>query len=348
MKKFLSYLITISFLTVLIIAVIKYFVPYYWGNTDFATKAKYLKYHPSEYNTFFFGASAVHHQINPKVFDSVVNSVLSEKINSFNLGSPATFPPQSYYLYEHFLKHDADSNIKYCFIELKNISIPSRPIRDEYWQNLGDVNFLFKVVSEEKDLTIRQKIAYYRHTIYRYVKNSFAYNQLGTYQFSENFYDPMYLGAHKDGFLSLDYQYEHTTHEKNREGMNVLRKKLLDPKLHTKKITSSEVDKMFINQGKPVSKTHLKRINNLIKISKERGITLVFFISPKSTNQHLIDLYKKVPVQNRLEFSTSPQFEELFIKDNLYDAAHANEQGAKIYSAIFAKDFAKLLNNSKK
>ena len=85
----------------------------------------------------------------------------------------------------------------------------------------------------------------------------------------------------------------------------------------------------------------------MIDISKNKGIHLIFFISPKSTNQSLIDLYKKLPVKNRLEFSQSPFFNELFKKENLYDAAHTNEQGAKIYSAIFAKEFAKLLIDSK-
>ena len=344
MKK---YILKVLFITIIIIVLInlgKLFVPYYWGNADFATKVKYLNNHSSEYNTFFFGSSVVHHQISPVVFDSVVNSVTSEKIKSFNLGSPATLPPQSYYLYENFLKQNTESNIKYVFIALKNLAIPSRPIRDEYWQNISDVTFLYKVISEENYLTFWQKIAYWRHTVYRYLNNLFAVKQLATYLFSKDFYDPLYLGEKKDGFLSLDYQYKHTTHLKNKKGMEVLRKQLLDTNLTTRKLTSLEVSKMLKNKGKLVSKTHLKRINHLIAISEEKGNKLIFFISPKSTNQHLIDLYKKLPVQNRLEFSQSIHFKDIFLKDNLYDAAHANEKGAALYSEIFAKEFIKMNN----
>ena len=344
MRKFLTTLFLILFLLVTIIFVVKLYIPYYWGNAQFATKILYLKNNPSKFNAYFFGSSVVHHQINPKIFDSIVNTNTSKNIRSFNLGSPATLPPQSYYLYEKFLKKDINPKTKYVFMHLKNLAIPSRPIRDEYWQNASDIGFLFKVVYEEKHLSIRQKIAYYRHTVYRYVKNSFADNQLGTYLFSEDFHDPLYLGKNKDGFLSLDYQYMHTTHLKNKIGMEVLREQLLDTNLVTRKISSQEVKKMLEKKDKLVSKTHLRKINHLIEISKSKGIELIFFISPKSTNQHLIDLYKKIPENHRLEFSQTPQFIELFEKDNLYDAAHANEKGAALYSKIFANKFLKMIN----
>lgn len=344
MKKFLKNCILILLFVVIIIGTSKIFVPYYWGNSNFATKILYLKKNQNTYNSFFFGSSIVHHQINPKIFDSIVNQKTSEKIKSFNLGSPATFPPQSYYLYENFLKKDLNPSTKYIFIQLKELSIPSRPVRDEYWQNFSDVLFLFRTVHEDKTLNFRRKFAYYRHTIYRYTKNIFADNQLGTYLFTTNFYDSIYLGENNNGFVSLEYQYEHTTNETNKSGMKELRNKLLDEKFKVRELNANDVKNMIDQVGNEVSSTHLNRMLHLIDISNEKGVQLIFFISPRTTNQNIIDIYKQLPEKHKIEFSQSLGFSELFKKENLYDEGHLNTKGSNLYCKIFADEFVKMVD----
>ena len=61
-------------------------------------------------------------QIDPYIFDSTIRDQIKQDVSSFNLGSPATFCPQNYYLYEKFLESEISEKAKYCLVELMPVT----------------------------------------------------------------------------------------------------------------------------------------------------------------------------------------------------------------------------------
>jgi len=118
MTKFLKRIILFFIILLLLVNVIQTIPPYYWANPAFAAKIKYLEENQEEYDTYFFGSSHIYRQISPVVFDNFSNL----SIKSYNLGAPATFVPETYYLLENFLKQSDSVNNKYIFVELQGIS----------------------------------------------------------------------------------------------------------------------------------------------------------------------------------------------------------------------------------
>ena len=128
-KPFIKKLFVFYFLYLILSSFISVLTPYHQGNPWYSTKIQFLeKNNQIVHNTFFFGSSRIYRQIDPHLFDSTLNLSLQESVSSYNVGAPATFNPQTYYLYENFLKSKLSNGVKYCFIELMNVDLGSRKL----------------------------------------------------------------------------------------------------------------------------------------------------------------------------------------------------------------------------
>lgn len=345
MKSFVTKFLFISIFYITISMVISYFTPYHWGNPWFSTKIQFLeKTKQLEYNTFFFGSSRIYRQINPKLFDSTFNSVSQEKLSSFNLGAPATFNPQSYYLYEKFLISTLSRNAKYCFIELMEVDLLGdyfmHQERTSYWQNYSDILFVGKSINSNKQLDLKPKIKSGLNYSVSYIENLLHLGHFGNQIINSNYYDDKYLGINRDGFFPLDYDYETTENENVKINLYERKQSIVEkPELIDKR--KLNVLHSYNNISNNYDKINLNRILELIHKSKQKGIKLVFILSPRNGNQKLINLSLQIPEMNIIDMSNPNSYDLLYNYENSFDVGHLNSKGAVLYSKMLAIEFGK-------
>jgi hypothetical protein len=351
MKNFMFKLIAFACTLFACIQLIFAFIPFHWGNQYFSTKFSYLETsQPSNYNLFFFGSSRVNRQIAPFVFDSIIKSQSSLEINSFNLGSPATFCPQNYYLYEKFLESNLSSNTKFCLVEL----MPVTPIstyffhqeQTNYWINFEELKFIIKSFNQNKKYNKLEKEKHIRRYIESYIESFFHIGHLGKQLLTTNFYDYRFLGERLDGYYPMGLELRTVKDEE-------INKHLIEISLEIKKDSTilnkrfNDAIEFYNNKDESFDSIHLNRILNLLDKSSKLGIKTIFFISPRSSSQELINLFNKIPKENKIDMANPYIYKEFYLLKYAFDRGHLNEQGAKIYSEAIANEFLKLIEVEK-
>lgn len=334
MKKFIF---NVSFF-ILVLIVMKnlllYFVPYHYGNPWFSAKIKYLTTNNIKPDVVFFGSSRIYRQINPLLFDSLHSNSDNKNIISYNLGAPATFIPQNYYLLLKFLKSNSASNTKTVFVELQNI-VPignnlTHQERSSYWLTFSNYFFILKSTFNRNDLSFTGK-----KTIYFSYTNALLENLLGigyfkNSLFTKDFYSDFYLGPKKNGFLPLDYELK----EKPSEHLSERKKSLDIKELDTRYLQSLESKKT----SNFYDKIHTSYINDLINIYKENNIELIFIIPPRNSSKSLLTLSNKINA-NVIDLSTYKQF---YLPKYSFDNGHVNTSGANLFTQILFKEYKQL------
>src|SRR5262245_19025913 len=94
-KQLILKITGILILVAAINVVVNYFfydkkLPYYWGNKFTLNKRNFLVNRKNEFNTLFIGSSKTHYQVNPQLFDSLVNGperdTMLAPVRSYNFG----------------------------------------------------------------------------------------------------------------------------------------------------------------------------------------------------------------------------------------------------------------------
>ncbi len=347
MKKFILKIILFIIVYLTIEKIISVFIPYHWGNPWYSTKIQYLEKETDLPNTFFFGSSGVYRQINPFIFDSVSKSLATENIISYNLGSPATFCPQTYFLYEEFLRSSVSKNAKYAFIELTDIDILHKELihqeRTTYWQNLHDVRFVFTSVFNNKKMRMPMKLKYVSSYILSYLANIFHVGHYGQEIFTANYYDKNYLGRNKDGFFPLEHELLVTKNKVVKDHLYERQRSLKADSLSIIERAKESV-KLFSKPTKDIDVIHLNRIIELIELSKKKGVTLFFLLGTKRSSQNLINLYYSIPDANKIQLANANDYPELYSYESAFDQFHLNIKGAYFYSSDLAKEFYKKIS----
>ena len=86
----------------------------------------------------------------------------------------------------------------------------------------------------------------------------------------------------------------------------------------------------------------MQRINYLIQKSQEKGIHLIFILSPRAVNKPLLTLSSKIPDHNIIDMANPEKFESLYVNDNSFDMGHLNTKGAEDYTRLLAMEFVKI------
>jgi len=310
-----------------------FFIDNYYGNDHFQVKHNYFwhKASPKKINTVFFGSSRICRQLNPMIFDSLLSDY---SISSFNFASPATYNPESFYLYEKFLSEIDNKKIKYAFIEfqvvtdiaLKNILTE----RASYWMNFNNVNFATKYYLnsvEKKTSKIKNIANYYMTFLYKI----FSIKKLKYINHKED--NLKFLGRHEDGFYSLEQEML------DMGGVNELtnrrNKFFADTLIHQKKIKASIDFKL-----KKINPVFLQKIKEIIEISRKKGIHVYFVIPPKLPNYDDLYPYKAYfPSDNFLDISSYQKYPELYLAKFTFDDGHLNEEGAVLFTNYVANEF---------
>ena len=350
MKK-LGYKVLLYAVIVLLIAQLSkliFSLSYYWGNPWYGSKIEFLKSKNTKDlpNTFFFGSSRVHRQIDPAKFDQTLDTISTLSVNSFNLGAPATFCPQTYYLYENFIQSDIASNTKYVFMELMNIELINENVmhqsRTIYWQNFSTFKFVMKAIFSDDQVDWKHKFGYLVRYGISFIESQYRIGFLGQLIVKKTDFNREFVGPETNGYYPLESELKVTTNRIIKNDL-VKRKSSLDGDTTSLSMIALSSIKNFEDQTSTPDSIHLEKINDLIKISKDKHIKLIFVLSPRNSSSRLVSLYKSIPASNKIDLSNAAEFPELYTKENTFDIDHLNTKGSEIYSTLLAEKFKDLI-----
>lgn len=344
MNKFIGRITLFISAYLIISSIVSMFTPYHWGNPWFSSKVQFLnKADDHNYNTFFFGSSLVYRQIDPYVFDSTLNSHEKKTSHSFNLGAPATFNPQSYYLYDHFLKSPASKNTKYCFIELRDVDLFNdyflHQERATYWQNYPDLKFIFNSIYSNPNLKAKRKLHSYRNYSISYLEKIFHLGHFGQQINSPSYYSDDYVGV--SGFFPLEVELTSTRDPRVKNSLQSRKKAIImDSSLVSKR--KRRIIEEYADTREYFDDLHLKRINEMIEESIDKGIHLTFIISPRYANREILNLSSRILSNHVIDMANPGKFSSLYDLENSFDVSHLNTKGAREYTRLLAEEFLKI------
>lgn len=340
MKRFLTQIILfIFFLACTSFLLITFFYNDYSGNQLYRNKLNYFLKNKDSYNTLYMGSSRIYRQLNPAVIDSALSSY---NIKSFNLAAPATFNPESYFLYENLINSN-ELKLKYAFIELHQLSvIAPRNIttaKNYYIADTDYLDFSFDYINaSEQSLPKR---------IYHYItySSSFLLRHFMIPAWKEISSDEITYPEKFNGYYSFSDELARS------EEIDLLHRRKGFLRDTTVLINRARSAKAWFNKDKmesaEVNTAHLKMLNHLIDISKDKGIELYFIIPPRHEDyKELVGLIELLP--NRvIQFADYSQYPKLYTASNSFDVGHLNESGSQLLSAYFADKFRSIIEINK-
>lgn len=318
-------------------------LPFTWGNTRLNTKYTVYKQNPEQYNTILIGASTTYRHIDPVLFDAYINKQNPTlNIHTFNFGIPANRTPQSIYALENLLKK-YDSHIQYVVLDLSELTkmgVDNLHKQEMiYWytrQNIGTVMMASweseKKISDKIGVPILHAFSYAEKLLMvgmgaAFLEQHFGYN-----------YEALALGPQKNGFYSLDQEMKDNPEGDLAQRYNVLRTP------DTIKYRTERCQQLFAKYGNSTKNNNItmaSELTALIKDCEKRGITLIIMLSQRLGDryEYLLPLYNQLPEKNKISFANPDAYPVLNERENLFDLAHLNEQGAAIFTQLFAERF---------
>jgi hypothetical protein len=328
-----------------------YSMPFSWGNTRLNTKYQSYKENHEQYNTLLIGASTTYRHINSRAFDSIVNAQYPElNIKSYNFGIPANRTPQSLQMMDELLSYDM-TNIKHVVIDMSELTKMGADNLHKkemlYWYNWGNIGDVMKASYEsEKGL------------------NKFGVPVLHAFSFGEKSFlfangpslimqhaglniEPTSVGPDKNGFYSLDQEMHDDPEGDLAIRYNELR---TQDTIDYRTQRCQQLVEKYKNESKNPNKTIEENLKDVIEFCEKNDITVVIMLSQRlgERYEYLIPLYNQLPEKNRIGFQDPSAYPELNKRENLFDLAHLNEPGSKIFTAIFAEEWLKKLEMQNK
>lgn len=325
MKAFLTRIFLFSLLLILTGQIGRIFLSPYYGNEPFHAKHEYYAVHRSEINTVFLGSSRISWQVSPRLFDSLLAAY---DIKSFNLGAKGTFNPETYFLYEQILSEDC-TNLKYAFVEIQPLDYIHlaniNSAKNYYWHNWKYLKYSTSYLATSH-YSMSQKIA---------VTAKYAYS------FALNLIDPSRLnflikpkqpfpglGAFQDGYFPMEDDPE-------------LAQRLADFRKDTSflqvRIKNTSRSYQATSHKQHLNKAHLALLENLIRKSEEKGVTLFYIIPPKLTDYNeLLALTEQLPSDHVIQVADSRKFPMLYRASTSSDIWHLNKTGSRLFTTIMA------------
>ncbi len=343
MKK-LSLRFGLLVLIVLIISQIAiHIMPFSWGNIRLNSKYEAYTENSDQYNTLFIGASTTYRHINPIEFDSIVNSERPDlNIKSYNFGIPANRTPQSVYMLQNLIKYDK-SNLKYVVIDLSELTKMGADNLHKkemiFWYTSDNIFDVMKA-SWESEKGIAKKVSVPSLHLFSYCEKSLMIG-MGTafvQQETGMNVDDRTLGPDRRGFYSLDQEMIDDP-----DGDLAIRYSELrtpDTIAYRTQRCQFLYDKYENTTANP-NKTIEKNLTDLIQFCNENDIKLIIMLSQRLGDryEYLIPLYNQLPAENKIGFQNPAAYPMLNDRNNLFDLAHLNSSGAKIFTEIFAGQF---------
>lgn len=326
MKRFLKNIIIFVVPFVLILSLKKGITPYYLGNNTFAGKLSFFKENQNDINCVFFGSSRIYRHINPRIVDSIL---IDKNIHSYNFATTATFNPESYHIYENFIRDLPKGQINYSVLEIQLLTISERNLfttKATYWQSFKNFSYSISYILDSEQ-TESEKNA----TIVRSIKG-FMYSFFDFRLLKNFFYSEEPRGSR--GFYSLDQELA----ELNTKAVRLRKEEFFgDTTTLKNRIEAAKIENLK-EKGK-LNRAHYEKLNNLIMFSKEKGIHLFFILPPRlhqTKYSKLTPILDELPEENVILLHEFEKYKSLYSMDNSFDVGHLNSKGANLFSLNLA------------
>jgi hypothetical protein len=313
-------------------------LPYYWGNINTLDKRNFIVKNHTKFNTLFIGSSKLHYQLNPVLFDSIVNSVDTgkDKIRSYNFGVDGMMPPESLYIYKSLLEKDSLS-FKTAIIELNFLpAIETKNMftwRRYYWLNKDTYHeYTSSLLASKYSFPLKV----WNLSLLDVLAIQKLYN-IG--KFNE------YVEFKKDEFLP------DTSKEATLLGFKPLH--------HPKSFSAQEIQKMQDVKSASIiaddnynkwsdeseNKIYAAYLNQIVVLSQKKGIRVIFLL-PTQWNvkqyRELFPILDNIPERDKILVFNYKDHQPLFDPQNLFDNSHVDSAGARIYTGYVARGFMKI------
>jgi hypothetical protein len=320
---------------------------WYRGNMALSMKMQdYLKIQDSV-NTVFVGSSCIFWNLDPVIFDSIMPP--DWQIKSFNLGSSAFTPPETYW-FVHELIRRYPGKIKNIILELRE-PLPyneknRHTLRERYWLTPRWYSYIIKSELRNHDLPANERFYTMLFTTESYAEKLFnvgyfntLLNQDAAVKQNRNKKISQYRKNGMRGMLPIDEGHERIKTPEFLKDTTMLAKMASAQKYLRQKNDPGQLNQM-----------HLKAIQDLIKQCRQENIHLVFLFHPKTTYRQLpgtIGLMKHIPAGNLLDLADPDSFPELYLVENSLNNNHFNRKGTRVFTQLAGAGFIGSFNFSK-
>jgi hypothetical protein len=313
--------------------VYKKLLPYYWGSNEISDKREYLLQNRGLYNSLFIGSSKTHNQINPLLFDQMAKEA-GLNLKSYNFGVGGLTPMESLHIYENLLLQDS-LTFKYAFIELdwlgtiryENLNVP----RSFYW--LDSKNYLASVSSiVQSSVPLERRAWGLFHYSLDYTENMLNVGKVQeVLKFSKHRREQTITAADSNvvfhGFVPI------------KESMGDTEQELYD---EVRTSAQEGVRNFEMLSKEEFSTPFLRRLQSIIAISEQRGIT-PFFVVPLQWKYYqyreLVPVINAIGMDKVLCLFDIEKYKHVYQKDFFADPNHLNAKGAVVYTQQLFENF---------
>jgi hypothetical protein len=356
LKKTLKHILLVAVILLVLSSLVRYFMPFYWGDSTQTVKYEYYKKNAEAYNAVYLGGSLEYRHIDPTIIDSMAKKNGID-FRSFNLGIDGHGIIQQMSDLEGLLQI-RNPNLKYIFL-----SISSEPyffksnLHTPKWVSWHSAqstyNALSIIPSLEEPLKFRSKFGAF--WISSWIENMF---NIGTvpdmlkYYFDKTYLDSSYIGKDLNGFYPYDYEENHLFMEYKWEDTLLLQSR--------KQFESGDSYSDTLNKRVLASFSNYKATEKpntaMVKLCmdaynacKKRGIQVFFILPPKARTTYslLLPVFNAMPEGSKIELADIRKYPKFYTIEYGYNFHHLNYKGARLFSNEMAKQTIQLLKAEK-
>lgn len=300
-------------------------------------KLSYLAEHVNEYDTLFLGSSRIYHQIIPEQFDLMM-AERGVPTRSFNCGVDGMRPPEDSYVLDA-IRSFSPQKLRWVVLELGALRMPvdsdkKGTVRAVYWHDWERLMIMTRrafLKEKKRKLSdrledLREPLSHLADHIALFAQNmgNIGRAEVLVHYLKKKRPPKVYmqpLGLRNDGFVITGRP--ETILEKDRVPF--------ERELAKRKEHPSRPD-----EADPVSQLALGR---MIKKIRQMGATPILVVPPTTGKKKFVPSadYSDVVV---LDYSDIEKYAVLYENRYRLDTDHVNTEGAKVFTEIFAKDFA--------
>ena len=335
MSKFLRKLLVFA-LPVMALAIIKKaMTPYHFGDTLHAQKLAHFQSNQALYNTVFFGSSRVYRHINPAVFDAALSE---QEVRSFNFATPSTMNPESYYLYEEFLKELKPGQIRYVVLEahvLIKLSQNATTTKGSYWNTFKNLNYSLRYLHASSFSTSEKWHAtgnYLQSFFYGLVDFGILNPQRRARHAEQQ------IQYHQAGYLALEDELQ----QLGSESIRIQRRAKFqsDTSRLATRIRAAKKQELYKQLRGQYNAVHFDRLQHLQQLSEAKGIQLFFLLPPRlkqADYEELVPLLRGFPPEQVLSLYEYPENAAFYSTAYSFDIGHFNKEGADLFTRKLAE-----------
>lgn len=348
-------IIHIGFLILILLVlsfIVRFFVPFYWGDATQTVKYEYYKKHAEEFNAVYLGGSLEYRHIDPSIIDSIAQKSGID-LHSFNLGVDGHGIIQEMNDLDGVLKI-RNPNLKYIFISISSEAYFFKAnLHTPKWVSWHTAHTAYngvRVIATLND-PIGYRIKFSSFWVSSWIENLFNVGTLPDmlkYRFDRTYTDTAYIGKNKDGFYPYDYEENHLFMEYKWEDTLLLqsRKQFENGNPYTDTLNSHILRDFSNYTGKEKPNAPMTQMClDAYEKCRKRGIQVFFILPPKARTDYnlLLPVFNAMPEGSKIEVADIRKYPKLYSIEYGYNFHHLNYKGARLVSQEIGKQLVPLL-----